>query len=349
MTMNGMFLAVLALAIGLIYWWGFTRLPGERWQIMAAVPRIKAGHHWTATNLTWYGFLFAGACAVGVALLFILLGALGIPCLTTIVLCLVMFGVCLPGAKIVARLVERKKHTLTVGGAILLGILIFPAVLWLLNRILPEHLIVHTTVITVLSALAITYTFGEGLGRLACISFGCCYGKPIDNLPAWLHRMFAQLNFTFRGPTKKIAYAHGLDGVKVVPVQAITAVIYALAGLGGVWLFLDGHYTAALLLTLLVTQAWRVASEFLRVDYRGGGIFPSYQIMAVITAIAAIGMSVYYQAADLRPLIMTGLTSLWDPLTLLFLQGLWLAVFLSVGRSSVTGAQVTFHVVHERV
>ena len=32
----------------------------------------------------------------------------------------------------------------------------------------------------VLAALAIGYILGEGLGRLACLSFGCCYGKPLD-------------------------------------------------------------------------------------------------------------------------------------------------------------------------
>jgi hypothetical protein len=34
---------------------------------------------------------------------------------------------------------------------------------------------------------------------------------------------------------------------------------------------------------------------------------------------------------------------------ILALQGLWLAIFLYTGRSSVTGAQLTFHVHADRI
>lgn len=349
MTENILFLAGLALAIATFYWWGFTCLPGERWQIMAAVPRLKAGHHWQAVNLTWYGFFFAGACTAGVALLFVLLGALGIARTGTILLCLGMLGICLPGAKLIARLVEGKRQTLTVGGAFFLGVLIAPVVLWAFDRLLPETMSLSAPVITILACLAVTYAFGEGLGRLACISFGCCYGKPVASLPRPLRRIFERVSFTFRGPTKKIAYAHGLDGVKVVPIQAITAVIHALTGLVGLWLFLEGAYGTAFLVALIATQVWRVVSEFLRADYRGQARLSAYQVMAGVAVVIALLMAFAYDNAYRAPRILDGLAVLWDPVPLLFLQGLWITVFSFTGRSSVTGAKVSLHVIRERI
>ena len=77
--------------------------------------------------------------------------------------------------------------------------------------------------------------------------------------------------FVFSGKTKKIAYAHGLDGQKVIPVQALTSLIFCASGLAGVYLFLEGHYQTAFLQAVVVTQFWRFVSELLRADYRGEG------------------------------------------------------------------------------
>lgn len=349
MTANSLFLAVLALTIGVVYWWGFTHLPGERWQVMASVPRLKTGHHWQAVNLTWYGFFLASACTAGAAMLLVLLGALAIPRAGALLICLAMLGICLPGAKLVARLVEGKHHTLTIGGALFLGVLIAPLLLWSWNRFLPEAIALPAPAITVLACLAVTYAFGEGLGRLACISFGCCYGKPVASLPAWLRRIIEPVSFTFRGRTKKIAYAHDLEGVKVIPIQAITAIIYALTGLAGLWLLLNGSYGAAFLTALTTTQVWRVASEFLRADYRGKGSFSAYQTMAGIAVVIAPVMTLVCNASYPAPHILNGLAMLWNPFPLLFLQGLWGAVFLFTGRSSVTGASISLHVIQERI
>ena len=76
------------------------------------------------------------------------------------------------------------------------------------------------------------------------------------------------------GQKKKIAYESGFDGVPVVPVQAMTAVVNTSAGLVGMLLFLHSYYSAALILSLVVTHLWRVWSETLRADYRGGERFP---------------------------------------------------------------------------
>lgn len=349
MNANILFLIILTLMLAVVYWWGFTHLPGERWQVMASVPRLKTGHHWQAVNLTWYGFFLASACTAGVALLLVLLGALAVPCTSALLLCLGMLAICLPGAKLMARLVEGKRHTLTIGGALFLGVLIAPMLLWSWNRFLPEALALPVPALPVLACLAVTYAFGEGFGRLACISFGCCYGKPVASLPAWLRRIIEPVSFTFRGQTKKIAYAHDLEGVKVIPIQAITTIIHTLTGLVGLWLFLQGAYQAAFLTALITTQLWRVASEFLRADYRGKGSFSAYQIMAGIAVAIAPVLAMVCNAPYRAPHILDGLAMLWDPLPLLFLQGLWVTVFLFTGRSSVTGASISLHVMRERI
>jgi prolipoprotein diacylglyceryltransferase len=236
-----------------------------------------------------------------------------------------------------------------VGGAMFLGLVIAPMLLGAMNQYLPDGSGRSIPAIIVLSCMALAYAFGEGIGRLACISFGCCYGKPVESLPGWLQPFFEPLSFTFRGPTKKIAYAHGLDGVKVIPIQAITAVIYALAGMIGTWLFLQGAYCAAFLVALIVTQVWRVASEFLRADYRGQKRLSAYQFMAAAAVVIALIMVPMDNTEWEAPRIMDGLTLLWSPIPLLFIQGLWLTVFAYSGRSSVTGAHVSLHVIRERI
>ena len=112
------------------------------------------------------------------------------------------------------------------------------------------------------------------MGRLACISFGCCYGKPLDQLGPAARRLFEQFHYSFSGEMKKIAYGSGPDGAKVVPVQALSALVLVSSGLVGVLLFLNSCYAAAVLVTALVSQLWRAYSEELRADYRGGIGFP---------------------------------------------------------------------------
>src|SRR5205085_1755107 len=96
-------------------------------------------------------------------------------------------------------------------------------------------------VVPTFAAVAICYAFGEGIGRLACISFGCCYGKPVEACSPLLRWLFKHFYFVYSGATKKIAYASHLEGRKVVPVQALTGFIFVGVGLAAMALFLAGH------------------------------------------------------------------------------------------------------------
>ena len=145
-----------------------------------------------------------------------------------------MLLICAPSAKILARMIEGKSFTFTVGGAAFTGILVAPFLTRLLEALSGWPL----PVLPVIAAIAVAYAFGEGLGRLACVSFGCCYGRPLADLSPAARRLLGAWAFTFTGKTKKIAYESGLDGQKVVPVQAFSAVINSAAGLAGTVLFL---------------------------------------------------------------------------------------------------------------
>jgi hypothetical protein len=229
------------------------------------------------------------------------------------------------------------------------GLLLAPAVIFTSNALLGERIGLVPPLAT-LAALGVAYCFGEGLGRLACISFGCCYGKPVHELGPLGRAVFSRWSFRFQGATKKIAYASGLQDVPVVPIQAITAVIFVAAGLAGTWLLLEGRATAAFLVSLLVSQLWRAASETLRADHRGGGSLTAYQWMSLGGAVWALALAgatwrLPPGAVDLG----AGLELLWAPWTIVGLQILWLALFLHLGVSTVTGADISFHVHRDRI
>ena len=345
-----LFIAASALLLGLLLAWAFRTLPRENWQILAALP---ASHQndgcWTGTNLTFYGVFNANAYTLATATVFTLLGALGVPARVTLLFTLLILGVCMPASSLVARIVEKKRYTFSVGGAAFLGILIAPPAILLMGRIgaggpfdLP--------VMPVMAALAAAYALGEGIGRLACISFGCCYGKPMEEVHPILRRLFAGHAFVFTGATKKIAYAGGLQGREIFPVQAVTATIYCTAALIGAYLFLKGYFRTAFLIPLLATQLWRFVSEFARADYRGRGRISAYQKMALLAAAYGLVIGAAPLSSGLPvPDLTAGLLSLWHPAILLLLQALWIASFLYTGRSKVTGATLRFHVLKENV
>src|SRR5262249_21328737 len=191
----------------------------------------------------------------------------------------------------------KKAYTFTVGGAIFVGVLVAPWLIHLINITMSEWLGGRLPIIPAVAAGAVAYAFGEGIGRLACISFGCCYGKNIEGLSPRLRRVFKSISFTFVGATRKAVYEGGLEGARVVPIQAITACVLTLVGLIGAYLFLNAHYVAALTLVTMATQVWRFVSETLRADMRGvAEKITVYQAMAIMMIIYVIGVAVFSPA-----------------------------------------------------
>jgi len=344
-------LSILAVILGGYLYWGIRTLPREGWQILAAVPvRKKENGDWHGVNITWYGLLTANAYAAAVAVLFMLMGTLRVPPAGTAALAGAMLSLCVPASRLVARLVEKKAHTFTVGGAVFVGIILAPWIVLLLNRTMGAELGFQVSPAAALAAFAIAYAFGEGLGRLACVSFGCCYGRPLREAPPWLARLFAGHAFSFYGETRKIAYAGGLEGEKVLPVQALTAIIYLGCGLGSIVLFLHSLFVEAFVVTMAVTQGWRVLSELLRADYRGNGKVSAYQIMGVVGILYGGAAIILAPAAAIsHPDLSGGIATLWHPGILISIQAIWLGIFFYTGRSTVTGASLSFHIHQERI
>jgi hypothetical protein len=342
-----LFVAVCGLLTAVLFRWAFRHLPQEKWQFVASIPKCKGSDDcWQGINLTYYGFFNATAYTIACALVILLTAAAGIPVGFTLCLLVVILAVCMPGSRLVARVVEKKPHTFSIGGAFFLGILLIPTLLTLIQPFSTRYFQTTANPIVFLSAVAIAYCWGEGIGRLACISFGCCYGKPLSAVHPRLRWLFRNWHFIFRGQTRKIAYAHHLEGVQVVPVQAITAILYTLTALVSLYAFLNGYFHLALLLSLIISQLWRFASEFLRADYRGNGRISAYQCMSLFAVIVAIGIAVVFPApsASETPGVVKGLAQLWHPAMLLFLQALWITAFIYTGRSDVTGSTIAFHV-----
>jgi hypothetical protein len=125
----------------------------------------------------------------------------------------------------------------------------------------------------------------------------------------------------------------------------MTSSVLCVTGIVGLYLFLKGYDRAAFLGVLTASQGWRFISEFFRADYRGGGRISAYQLMAI----AAIGYGFLLTGAlpesqHPAPDLGIGFSRLWSPESILLLQGLWLAVFVYLGKSRTTSAVVSFHV-----
>lgn len=347
-----LFLIILAALFAALFAWAFRALPQERWQFIAVMPVGKTGaDEWQGMNLTFYGFFQATSNALAVMIVFMLLGAIGVDAKAVFALNALTMALCWPAAKLIARVVEKKSHTFTVGGAVFAGALMAPLVIQSLNATLARALGGEIPLVPALAAMSVAYAYAEGLGRLACISFGCCYGKSLDQLSPRMRRLFESFSFRFAGATKKAAYEGSLEGTPLAPIQAITAVVFILIALAGAYLFLKSYFSASLLFAAAGTQMWRFLSERLRADHRGATRKISvYQVMALLIAPYAAAVVLFFPIGQMEiPEIVAGLNLLWNPAVLLFCQALWLAVFLITGRSMVTGSKLSFFVRADRI
>ncbi|MCG8393374.1 MAG: prolipoprotein diacylglyceryl transferase [Pseudomonadales bacterium] len=340
-----LFLLGCAMLFALGYRFLFRHLPEERWQFVASLPLKKnADGSWRGLNLTFYGLFTGIAGGLGVATFILLTASAGVSLGTTLLLTLGVLAICLPAAKIIATVVEKNRHGFTVGGASFVGVIIAPLFLWIADLISQRWWDTSLPALPMLAAMTIAYVLGEGVGRLACISFGCCYGKALHRSPLWARRLFATLNHVFIGKTKKIAFAGEMEAVKVIPIQAVTCVVYTALALICSALFFHQQFALAFALSLVGSQLWRVYSETLRADYRGGSkLFSAYQFMALLAALYGIVMSLLLPAHPaLVPSLSAGLEALWSPGVILCLQVITVVMFFFSGTSTITTGELRF-------
>jgi hypothetical protein len=344
------FVLVLAATLATALAWGVRTLPSERWQMLAAVPVVKSGTgEWLGLNLTYYGFFSATANVFGIALAIVLLSSMGTPLRAVMAVIATIMLICVPASKLVARVIEGKRHTFTIAGAAFLGAITLPPGLLLAQRMLLAWFDIKIYVTPMLAATAIVYALSEAIGRMACLSFGCCYGKPVHEAGPRLARVFACFPLVFHGNTKKAAYASGLAEVPLIPVQTITATVFTLSGLIGLGLFLTGYWRLAAIIPAAATWGWRALSESLRADYRGGSRISGYQVMAFVALAYVSLMVAIIPAGGPLPKLALGLAQVTSGRVIVLLQACWVGLFLFYGRSHVTASVVSFHVVPERI
>ena len=348
---TSLFLTFLSVLLGSIFFWSCRNLPKERWQMLAAIPlRQMADGRWQAVNLTFYGLFISFSITFSLTLFCILLGAADISVKGGLTAALILLALCLPAARIIAMLVEGKKHTFTVGGAFFVGSVAAPWVVFIVNELPLFNGYIRLPVVPVLAAMSIAYCLGEGIGRLACISFGCCYGKPLKNCRPLTRSIFSHVSFIFYGKTKKAVYAGQLAGEPLLPVQAITSLVLMATALFGCALYLQGEYRSSLFVCCIISQVWRFFSESLRADFRGSGEITVYQRLALPGVFYTLLASYFFDSKFmLVPNIARGLELIWQPWLILAIQCSWLISFLYFGWSTVTGSTVSFLLKHEHV
>jgi prolipoprotein diacylglyceryltransferase len=349
--LDEVFILTLSISLALIYRWAFRVLPNEEWQIIGCFPyRKDASGLWRGWNLTWYGFFNAMAILLAVSILIVLSGATATPLVAVLFITMLILAICLPASRILASFIEKKRNTATVGGASFIGILIAPLIMLMAKVVGNQFLGYDISIITLLSAMSISYALGEGMGRLACISFGCCYGKPLKESSPFIRKIFHRYHFVFTGKSKKIAYAHQMDGQQVIPIQAATTLIYSFAGIIGCYLFLKGFALVSFVLVLTITQLWRFFSEIFRDDDRGEGRISAYQKMALISCVYGFAVAYIFNEAQRKtPDLISGLSSLWNPWLLLFMVSLGIVALIYTGKSNVTGALIEIRVQKENI
>jgi hypothetical protein len=348
---NILFSVSICSVLLIIYFFAFRFLPGERWQVFASIPVHKnVNGRWRGVNITYYGIILSTGYVFAMVLFFILASSAGETWITIGGVSIGIMALFIPAAKIMAYIVERKKNTITVGGA---SFVMFAAAPWIIkgyNLLLAGNRLAEVNEIVIIASLTAAYAIGEGIGRLACISFGCCYGKPVSELPLFFREIFSKWNFIFSGHTKKISYHDHLDGSPVVPVQGITAVLYTVTACISVYLFFNGNFIISFFVSLTVTQGWRFLSEFLRSDYRGCTKISAYQLMSLFLIFYyAVYIMIFNPSASVEPVLYNGLVFIWDPALFILLGAMWTGSLLYTGISSVTAAEISLYVVSERI
>ena len=169
------FILMLTGGIVFLFAWAFRTLPGESWQILACLPgRKRPDGIWSGVNLTYYGFFNALAYVIAVIIFLLIMGSMGIALSIALTVILPVLAIGMGASRYIARWVEKKPSTFSVGAASFACIIIAPWIILLVNLTAGKWLLFHLPVIETLAAMVIAYAFGEGIGRLACISFGCC-------------------------------------------------------------------------------------------------------------------------------------------------------------------------------
>ena len=341
-------LTLLTLCSWPVFLWCFRNLPNERWQFAAILPspdRQQIDHEWIGTNITFYGVISALAYAAATSAFVFLCGSVGQPLWPTLTFIGLLLAVCIPASKLIAMWVEGGNVNFTVGGATFAGALFLPIALLISARTATNGF----NAIALVAAAGLAYVLGEAIGRFGCLSFGCCYGRRLSDVGPLQRALYGSTATTYRGQLKKISYASNMENTPVVPVQSIASVVLFVLFLLGLWLFWRQSFAACALLVIWGSQSWRVYSETLRADYRGGSKISAHQWMALATCVITTAtILTATNGASAVPSSVAGWASLARTEVVVAIQVLTVGIVWFMGRSQVTGALVNLRLFRER-
>jgi hypothetical protein len=333
-------IAFIALVAFFALRWSFRHLPEERWQIFAVLPVARDGEGWQGVNITYYGVISALAYSVSISLFVFLCGAANQPSLLVLLFVAALLSVAIPASKWIAYWIEGSRATFTVGGALFVTAISAPVLFHLVNAAGSLFAIGSLHAPSVVAAATLSY----------CLSFGCCYGKRLNEAGPIELLLYGGSATTYRGQLKKISYASNLESIPVIAVQSIASVVLFALFLSGLWLFWLQHFSLALIVTLVGSQLWRLYSETLRADYRGDAKFTAYQKMAVVTMLLTLAVSATLPTVTPVSLnAQRGFDALFRVDVLLYLQIIFVAIVYFMGRSTVTGAHLQMRLFRDRL
>jgi phosphatidylglycerol:prolipoprotein diacylglycerol transferase len=137
-------------------------------------------------------------------------------------------------------------------------------------------------VLRLLDALVLGLPLGHAFGRLGCLAYGCCHGRPSSSRCA----------IRYFDPDSKPVWKEGLSGMPLHPTQ-----LYSAMGNVALFLLLNGfaehgpHREGTLAATyLLVNSSGRFGTEFLRWPLRGSRALKPFQWVSVALFCSGLAM-----------------------------------------------------------
>ena len=141
--------------------------------------------------------------------------------------------------------------------------------------------------------LAPSLALGQALGRLGCLSAGCCYGHPLEYDAGW--------GLTFPPGSQ------ALPGIPLWPTQPVESFLLALLALGLVLALKAPRFRRpgrVAALYLAGAGAIRLIMEFFRGDFRGEPLwlnFPPTTLFAALTLLLGLALLLFPARAPAPP------------------------------------------------
>ncbi len=326
------------LGISLIILWGLKNFHKDNYQFLVVIPYKKLKDNvYRGLNITFYGIITAFSYTVSVFIFISLIKLIEFPEEGAYFLVIVILVVGFPSSKILAYLIENRKNTLTVGGAIFVSAIISVPTVFLV--IVYLNLDINQYFLPILTSLSISATLGEGIGRLACLSFGCCYGKPMKQI----NFLPSLLKVKFNSSTKKAVYDSNYVNVELLNIQGLVVIVYTFIALSSILLFISQKYYIAFILTFIIPPLIRFFSEFLRDDHRGSTKISIYQVFSIILSLYGLFfLLLFYKRFN--TVIELNINLTYSLIDLVVLASIFFITFWHTGISKVTDSEIKFQV-----